>query len=71
MDPKSQEYLNKILAKDPETLNHNEIVFLRARVSYLKAAQVEEYDSVLNPKVKVQTSQKETVKKNANTKQAN
>lgn len=64
MNPEAQEVLNKILAKDPSNLTEDDIKFLRARVSYLKASQLEEYDSVLNPKVKNQTSEKtETVKK--------
>ena len=67
MNKEAQEYLNKILAKTPETLNEYEIGFLRARSSYLKKAQLEEYESVLNPKVKNQTPTKGTVKKqNAN-----
>ncbi|MCR4324178.1 MAG: hypothetical protein NUV69_00615 [Candidatus Curtissbacteria bacterium] len=72
MDPRSQEYLDKILTKEPEALNASEIGFLRARRSYLKKAQLEEYDSVLNPKApkaKDQTSEEsETVKKNAKSK---
>ena len=64
MNPEAQEVLNKILAKDPSNLTEDDIKFLRARSSYLKASQLEEYDSVLNPKVKNQTSEKtETVKK--------
>ena len=63
MDPRSQEYFNQIIAKDPETLNEEEIAFLRARQSYLKKIQLEEYNSILNPKVKNQTPEKsETVK---------
>ena len=64
MDEKSQELLNTILAKDPSTLNPNEISFLRARRSYLKKIQLEEYNSILETKPPI----KETVKKNANTK---
>lgn len=50
MDERSKEYLNKILAKTPEELNSQEIGFLRARRSYLKKAQLEEYQSVLETK---------------------
>ena len=50
MDKRSQEYLDKILAKSPESLNATEIAFLRARRSYLKKAQREEYQSVLETK---------------------
>ena len=60
MDERSQAYLNQILSKDPETLTEEEIGFLRARRTYLKAIQLEEYASVLNEN---QTSNKtETVK---------
>ena len=47
MNPQAKEYLDKILAKEPDTLNDYEIRFLRARSSYLKKAQLKEYDSVL------------------------
>lgn len=60
MDSRSQEYLDSILKKSPSQLTPQEIAFLRARVSYLKDIQKDEYKSVLN-----QTSKKETVKKNA------
>lgn len=49
MNPEAQEYLNKILAKSPIELTEDEKGFLRARSSYLKESQLEEYDSVLNP----------------------
>ncbi len=66
MNKEAQERLNQILAKDPDTLNSDEIGFLRARQGYLKKAQLEEYNSILNPKTKPPV--KETVKQNANTK---
>jgi len=50
MDKRSQEYLDKILVKGPEALNSEEIAFLRARRSYLKKAQLEEFESVLETK---------------------
>lgn len=64
MDNASQERLNQILTKNPNDLTEDEKGFLRARKTYLKAVQVEEYESVLNEN---QTSEKsETVKtKNA------
>ena len=62
MNPEAQALLDEILKKEPENLNGDEIKFLRARSSYLKKSQLEEYHSVLN-----QTSQQETVKKNAKT----
>ena len=71
MDQRSQEYFDKILKKEPETLTEDEIGFLRARQSYLKKAQIEEYDNILNPKVKSQTSEKETVKQDANPQKTN
>ena len=66
MNPEAQARLNEILAKTPEELNEQEIGFLRARRSYLKKAQLEEYDNILNPKTK--PAEKQTVKQNANTK---
>lgn len=66
MNPEAQERLNKILAKTPEELNEQEILFLRARRSYLKKSQLEEYDSILNPKAK--PAVKQTVNKDANAK---
>lgn len=63
MDQRSQEYFDKILTKDPETLNESEIVFLRARRSYLKKIQLAEYESVLNPKVNQTSDESEPVKK--------
>lgn len=62
MDERSQKRFNEIVAKDPSVLTTEEIAFLRARSSYLKKIQLEEYDSILNPKVISQTSKKETVK---------
>lgn len=67
MNPEAQEELNKILAKEPETLNEEEIKFLRARSSYLKKAQLEEYDSVLNTK----PLETETVKPHAKSPKTN
>lgn len=61
MNPEAQAYLEEILKKNPAELTEEECAFLRARVSYLKPAQKEEYEDVL--KVKNQTSDKETVKK--------
>lgn len=60
MDERSKEYLNKILAKGPQALNSGEVAFLRARRSYLKKSQLEEYDEILFPKKEVvQLSRKE------------
>lgn len=65
MNKEAQEILNKILNIDPDSLSTDEIEFLRARRDYLKKAQLEEYASILTPKVKSQTSEKtETVKTN-------
>ena len=71
MDSKSREYLDKLLTKTPETLNNEEIGFLRARYSYLNKSQRSEYDSVLNPKVETKPSETETVKDDGNSKQTN
>ena len=63
MNPDFQEVLNKILAKTPEELNEQEKAFLRARSSYLKKAQLEEYAEVLAPKQpEVYVSKKERAK---------
>ena len=69
MNPEDQAVLDKILAKDPETLTEEEKGFLRARSSYLKKAQLKEYDSIINPKAK--PAEKQTVNKNAKTQTAN
>lgn len=50
MDTKTQEYLDKILKKSPSELTPDEVAFLKARRSYLKPAQVEEYKEVLEGK---------------------
>ena len=49
MDPKSEEYFNKILKKDSEELDEVEKIFLRARSPYLKKAQLKKYESILKP----------------------
>lgn len=64
MNKEAQEIFDRIVAKDPEQLTEPEKSFLRARRGYLKKSQLEEYENVLEPKVKNQTSDKtETVKK--------
>lgn len=60
MNPEAQEELNRILKIEPKELNADEIGFLRARRSYLKQSQLDEYASVL--KIENQTSEEETVK---------
>lgn len=47
MNIEAQEYLKTILAKEPEALSFDEREFLRARRSYLKKSQLEEYQSIL------------------------
>lgn len=47
MDERSQERLNNILKLEPEALSEDDKVFLRARRSYLKKSQLEEYKIVL------------------------
>ena len=61
MNPGAQTRLDNILKKSPEELNTEEIAFLRARRDYLKTSQVEEYDSILNPK-ETKPLETETVK---------
>jgi len=50
MDDKSQIYLDQILKKDVATLTESDIRFIRARRSYLKKYQLEEYEDILEPK---------------------
>lgn len=64
MNPQAEEYLKKILAKTPQTLTTEEIAFLRARKSYLKQHQIEEFSSILVTK----PLETETVKSNAKNK---
>lgn len=47
MNPSAKEYLDKILEKSPEALKEPEVKFLRARRTYLKKSQLEEYKEVL------------------------
>lgn len=48
MNPEAQAVLDEILRKDPEALTLEERLFLRARRSYLKKSQLEEYKDILN-----------------------
>lgn len=66
MNPEAQELLDSILKKNPEDLNEEEQAFVRARSSYLKKSQLEEFKDILHPKH--QTSEKETVKPHDTTK---
>lgn len=66
MNPEAQAVLDEILKKDPQNLTTDDIEFLRARSSYLKKSQLDEYDSVLNPKTKPPV--KETVKQDGHSK---
>ena len=50
MDDKSKEILDEILKKAPDTLTPDEVKFLRARRDYLRKIDLEEFDSVINPK---------------------
>lgn len=50
MNPEAQAVLDGILRKSPDELSPEDIAFLRARVSYLKKSQLEDYDSVLKSK---------------------
>ena len=61
MNEEARAYLDLILTKSPELLTKDEIAFLRARRTYLKPAQLEEYKSVLETKPVVT----QTVKSNA------
>ncbi len=59
MNPEAQAYLDEILKIEPENLTEEQKRFLRARSSYLKRIQLEEYASVLETK----PLETETVKK--------
>lgn len=50
MNPEAEELLKKILAKSMVALTEDDKAFLRARKSYLKESQLEEYASILEPK---------------------
>jgi len=66
MNPEAEAVLQEILKIEVDNLNEDQVKFLRARQGYLKKAQLEEYDSVINPKVKETKPPKtETVNKNA------
>lgn len=62
MNPEAQAVLDDILKKTPEELSPEEIAFLRARRSYLKKSQLDEYSDVLEAKAKPPVT--EAVKKN-------
>lgn len=47
MNPEAQAVLEEILKKEPESLSFDDRAFLRARRSYLKKAQLEEYKDIL------------------------
>lgn len=62
MNPEAQAELNRILAIDPKNLTEDDKAFLRARSSYLKESQKQEYAEALK-EPKHQTSEEpETVK---------
>ena len=71
MDQKSQEYLNEILTKNPEELSESEIIFLRARRSYLKNTQLDEYKTVLTDKNQTSEEKSEPVKQHAKNSKTN
>lgn len=48
MNKEAKEVLEKILAKSLDALTESDKNFLRARVSYLNAAQLETYEEVLD-----------------------
>lgn len=47
MDEKTQKMFDEIVAKDVSGLDGPEIVFLKARISYLTEEQLEKFASVL------------------------
>jgi len=60
MDERSQTRLDKILKLDPSEVSTEDAIFLRARRSYLKTSELEEYESIL----KTKPPKKEPVKQN-------
>lgn len=61
MDEKSKKRLDEITSKLPETLTEDEILFLRARSSYLTRTQAQDYETVLQtPKGTVKKDDKKT-----------
>lgn len=67
MNPEAKAELDRILEIDVTELTPEEKSFLRARRGYLKKAQLEEYDSVINPK-ETKPAEKQTVKENGKAK---
>lgn len=61
INPEARAELDRILEIDVDELTPEEIAFLRARRDYLKKDQLEEYDSILNPK-ETKPAKKQTVK---------
>lgn len=53
MNPEAQERLDEILKISPQDLTPEQKAFLRARRTYLKESQEEEYAEVLNEKEEV------------------
>ena len=51
MNPEAQDYLNRIIKKEFEALTPGDVVFLRARKSYLTDAQIETFKKVFEGKV--------------------
>lgn len=62
MNPEAQARLDEILKLSPETLNEDQIMFLRARSGYLKKAQLEEYAEVLKVKEEKEVAPKQPSK---------
>lgn len=46
MNKEAQEYLNSILALEPNCLNDSQVEFIKARVSYLSTEQKEKFGSI-------------------------
>lgn len=70
INPEAKAELTRILDKDVSELTVDEIGFLRARRDYLKKSQLEEFDSVLNPK-ETKPAKKQTVKADDQTPETN
>ena len=61
MNPEAQERFDEILKISPNDLNPEQKAFLRARRSYLKKSQEEEYKEVLDEKEEVPSEDQDFV----------
>lgn len=53
LDTKTQEFFNKVLNKDVNTLNEDDCAFLKARQDYLTEEELEKYSFIFEEKEEV------------------